>query len=145
MPLAGETITAGKIPGEQVGIDIQTSDSGGVTTTETAVQTVVASVVAGRVYLVRWHGDLASTVAADIFFVKLREDSATGNTLDFRRYRANTTDNYPYNTEVEYTADATEDKTFALTLIRSAGTGTGRRDSTGVSPGRLVVTYVRES
>ncbi|MGH6693423.1 MAG: hypothetical protein ACREF4_22365 [Gammaproteobacteria bacterium] len=143
MVLAGQTIVAGQVPGERVATDIETIDSANVTTTETVVQTVVAPVISGRTYRVRWHGDLASSVAADIFFVKIREDTVAGNTLDFRRYRAHTTDNFPYSTEVEYTADATEDKTFVFTLVRSAGTGNGRLDATSTSPAYLYVNYIR--
>jgi hypothetical protein len=145
MPLAGETIIAGKIPGEQVGFDIETGDSSGVTTVETVVQTVVAPVVAGRIYRVTFYGDLASTVAADQFFTRIREDSVSGNVLDLRRYRAHATVNFPYRVEIEYTADATEDKTFVLTLIRESGTGTGRRDASATSPSYLYVDYIRDA
>ncbi|MGH3735859.1 MAG: hypothetical protein ACRDT6_09600 [Micromonosporaceae bacterium] len=143
MPLAGETIIAGKIPGERIATDIRTANSAGVTTTETSVQSVVAPVVQGRIYRVRWHGDLASTVAADEFLVRIREDTVAGTALDFRRYRAHTTANFPYSTETEYTADATENKTFHLTLIRSAGTGTGRLNAAASAPAFLYVDYIR--
>jgi hypothetical protein len=104
---------------------------------------VVAPVVSGRIYKVRWFGDLASTVAADQLFVKIREDAVGGNILDWRRYRAHTTTNWPYDTEVEYTADATEDKTLVLTLVRESGTGTGRRDASATSKSYFTVDYIR--
>jgi hypothetical protein len=146
MPLAGETIIAGKVPGERVATDIETTDSTpGITTTEAVVHTVVAPVVNGRTYRVRWHGDLASSAAADVFFVKIREDSLTGNTLDFRRYYSPGANNFPYSTEVEYTADATEDKTFVLTLVRSSGSGSGRLDAGTLNPAFFYVDYIRDS
>jgi hypothetical protein len=128
--------------GELIDEDIKTSDSAGVTTTETVVHTLVAPVVAGRRYQLSWFGDLASSVAGDQFFVKIREDSVSGNTLDFRRYRANAAVNFPYYTETRYTADATEDKTWVLTLIRESGTGTGRLDAAATSPAFFRCNYL---
>jgi hypothetical protein len=145
MPLAGATVTAGKLPGEQVGYDIETSNSSGITTTETTVQTVVAPVVAGRVYLIKWFADVKSTVAGDQLFVKIREDNASGTVLDFRRYRANANVNFPYRTEAEYTADATEDKTFVVTLVRESGTGTVSMAAAATSPAYLRAEYLRDA
>jgi hypothetical protein len=88
---------------------------------------------------------MASSVAADQVFVKIREDSVSGAILDWRRYRAHTTTNWPYRTEVEYEADATEDKTFVLTLDRESGTGTSRRDASATSPSYFYVDYIREA
>jgi hypothetical protein len=88
---------------------------------------------------------MASSVAADQVYVKIREDSVSGNVLDWRRYRAHATTNFPYRTEVEYEADATEDKTFVLTLDRESGSGVSRRDASATSPSYFYVDYIREA
>lgn len=144
MVLAGETLEAGRMPGERIATAIVTTDSANITTTETVVMTVAAPVVTGRIYRVRFAADLAGSVAGDQHFIKIREDSVSGGAINFRRYRVEDTDNFPWGPiEVEYTADATEDKTFVVTLVREAGTGNIRLDATTSNPAYLYVDYIR--
>jgi hypothetical protein len=144
MVSAGETIIAGKVPGERIATTIVTANSATITTTETTVMTVVAAVVAGRIY--RITADIAFTlsVANDTFFTRIREDSVTGNQLQNRRSSKDSTSALmTHHLEVEYTADVTEDKTIELTFVRSTGTGNISLSAAAASPAYLYVDYIR--
>jgi hypothetical protein len=146
MPLAGETIIAGKVPGERIATQVRTSDSAGVTTTETAVDTVVAPVVAGRIYRIRYSMRVNSNAANDDPRVTIREDNATGTQLMLVNLDIPILFRAPQTVlEVEYTADATEDKTFVGTIDRIGGTGTLIAVASAVSPTYLCVDYIRDS
>jgi hypothetical protein len=142
MPLAGETIIAGKVPGERIETQVRTSDSSGVTTTETAVDTVTAAVVAGRVYRIRY----VMRVNSDAYRVTIREDSASGTQLMLVNLDIPILFREPQTVlEAEYTADATEDKTFVGTIDRIAGSGTLIAVASAVSPTYLYVDYIRDA
>lgn len=144
MVLAGETIIAGRVPGERIATDIATTDSAGITNIETVVQSVTAAVVTGRIYKVTVETEGASTEANHRLFWKIREDDVAGNALMFQRQFVPTAANYPARiSSVEYTADATEDKTFVVTLVREVSPGTVHRDASPTSPSYLYVDYVR--
>jgi len=145
MPLAGETIIAGKIPGERINTDIEVSSSGDITTTETAVMTVVAAVVTGRIYRIKWVFNVDSSVAADTVLLRIREDSVSGTVLQTGRYRANSNVNYPVTQEAEYTADATEDKTIVASLQRESGSGNVQLIAAATQPSYLYVDYIRDA
>jgi hypothetical protein len=146
MVLAGETIIAGKVPGERIETTRRVSSSAGVTTTETVVDTVVAAVVAGRIYKVTWDGRLSSTAAADDARIKIREDSVSGTELmDVVLDLALTGRTPRTHLEVEYTADATEDKTLVFTLARFAGTGTLTAIAAANAPTYLYVDYIEDA
>jgi hypothetical protein len=146
MPLAGETIIAGKVPGERIETQVRTSDSSGVTTTETAVDTVTAAVVAGRVYRIRYVMRVNSDAANDDYRVTIREDSASGTQLMLVNLDIPILFREPQTVlEAEYTADATEDKTFVGTIDRIAGSGTLIAVASAVSPTYLYVDYIRDA
>lgn len=144
MPLAGEIIVAGQIPGERIETTIRVIDSANVTT-EAVIDTVIAPVVAGRTYKITWDGRVNTTVAGDDFLASVREDSLTGNILQQvaediaivgRQGRT--------QLEAEYTADVTEDKTFVATLSRLSGAGGVHGDAAAASPTYLYVDYIRD-
>jgi hypothetical protein len=145
VPAAGETIIAGKIPGERIATNIDAADSSNFTTTEVTLASVTAAVVIGRTYRVVFHGSFASSVAGDALFVRIREDSLAGNQLQSTAFTIDTTTGVGWkNTlEAEYTADATEDKTFKLTGIRAGGTGNCRLEAASDHPAYLYVDYIR--
>jgi hypothetical protein len=145
MPAAGGTVIAGKVSGERIATTIATSDSANFTTTETEVQSVVAPVVIGRIYRVMFHGSFASSVAGDALFVRIREDSLTGTQLQSTAFTIDTTTSVGWKCTLiaEYTADATEDKTFKLTAIRAGGTGNCRIEAEADHPAYLYVDYIR--
>jgi hypothetical protein len=143
MVAAGETIIAGKIPGERIATTIRTEDSSNVTS-EAVIDTVEAAVVEGRIYRVRWHGRFASSVAGDDAHFRIREDSISGTELASVAEDLEVVARQPRSTiEAEYTADATEDKTFVATLTRLAGTGGVHGDAAAGGPTYFYVEYIR--
>ena len=144
MPLAGEIIVAGQIPGERIATAIATSDSATITTTETVVMTVVAPVVVGRTYRVTFDAAFDPDALDDTHVARIREDSVTGAPIQVRRMVVALGNNLqPINSETEYTAVATEDKTFVLTFVRSSGTGGIIMNASAGGPTFLYVDYIR--
>jgi hypothetical protein len=144
MVSAGETIIAGKVPGERINTEIATAVSAAITTTETEIMTVVAPVVINRIYKVTADFGFAVSVATDAFICVIREDTVTGTIVETRRIAAPTTATlWSKHSEAEYTADATEDKTFVLSLQRTTGTGNIILSASGTSPSYLYVDYIR--
>lgn len=111
--------------------------------------TVVAPVVFDRIYLVRAYVGVASTVDNDDATLRIREDSLTGNQLQEAGLELNhdlqSTRGQPQAIEVEYTASATENKTFVLTTERAAGTGAIRLAAASNKPSYLYVDYIRDA
>jgi hypothetical protein len=146
MVAAGETIIAGKVPGERIATDSGSADSSNFTNAaEVVVQSVTAPVVIGRTYRVVFHGSFASSIAADTLFVRIREDSLTGTQLQSTAFEITTTTavGWKLTLEAEYTADATEDKIFTLTAIRAGGSGNCRLEAGSDHPAYLYVDYIR--
>lgn len=144
MPLAGETIIAGKVPGERVATAIVTADSSTWTTTEVVVMTVVAPLVSGRTYRVSFDGGIRSPNNAESSNGRIREDSVSGTQLTVRRadieYGATV---MPWRLEAEYTAVATGDKTFVVTGVRASGAGAHFLTAGAQFPSYLYVDYLR--
>jgi hypothetical protein len=144
--LAGETIIAGKVPGERIATDIVTSNSGGIGSTETVIQTVTAALVSGRTYRVTSDfGYQVSTVGAgDDWSIKIREDNLTGTQIQARRAHANNTaSSMPFHIEVEYTAVSTGNKTFVVTADLSGGAGLINLIALADQPAYFYVDYIR--
>jgi hypothetical protein len=144
--LAGETIIAGKVPGERIDTEIATSSSSGINTTETVVMTLVFAAVAGRVYKITADFGFAVTDVTCIALATIREDSVSGTVVQSRRIKADsTTSPWSEHIEGEYAADATEDKTIVLTFDRTAGSGDISLAAGAVQASYLYADYVRES
>jgi hypothetical protein len=142
MVLAGETIIAGKVPGERIATTKRTSNSASITTTETVIDTVVAAVVAGRTYKVVWDGRPVSATAGDDIQYSLREDSVSGTVLQAVAVDVPVINRQPRGRlYAEYLADATEDKTFVATLFRVAGSGNAVGVAAATQPTFLYVDY----
>lgn len=123
---------------------IETSNSAGVTTTETAVITVTASLQTGRTYRVKVSAAIDTTVAGDTVDCRLRENNATGTEMQLRRvYLHDNTGRWPVEFEAEFTAVSTGNKTFVFTLDRFSGTGTITTIASATIPSYLIVDYVR--
>jgi hypothetical protein len=149
--IGGDPVVLGRLaiapaPRIRIKTSIATSNSAPWDDTpEVVVQTLSAvPLVAGRTYRLTWFGDLIGSVAASEHFMRIREDSLSGTVLDVRRYRAHTTANFPYRTEVEYPAVATGNKTFVFTGVRSVGTGLGTVDADTDHPAYFYVDYIRD-
>jgi hypothetical protein len=147
MSSAGYQLVAGRIPGERIATTIRTSDSSGVTTTETTIDSVTAALVTGRTYRVRWTARVDGSVNADTLFVRIREDNVSGNQLQILRVEVPATGGvgtgYPGTIEAEYTAVATGNKTFVGTIVRASGTGTVNIEAGPNRPVYLYVDYIR--
>jgi hypothetical protein len=143
--LAGETIIAGKVPGERVGTNVVTASSSAVVS-ETVVQTVVAPVVQGRIYKVTWDFRINSTVAGDDTQPRLREDNISGAEIQTAAFDLPVVSRAPrFHFEAEYEADATEDKTFVGTLNRVSGSGNVTLLAATNQPALLYVDYIRDA
>lgn len=147
MPSAGESVIAGRMPGERIATQIDTADTATFTTTETTVSSVTAALVTGRTYRVSFRGTMQSDVAGDLINARIREDNSTGNQLQLRREQSTTAtagSGPSFDQEAEYTAVATGNKTFVATGVRAAG-GTGNITCEGAvtQPRYLYVDYIR--
>lgn len=147
MPSAGESVIAGRMPGERIATQIDTADTATFTTTETIVSTVTAALISGRTYKVSFRGTMQSDVAADLINARIREDNATGTQLQLRRESSTsaTAGSGPsFDMEAEYTAVANGNKTFVATGVRAAGaTGNITAEGAATQPRYLYVDYVR--
>lgn len=139
--LAGDPVYASDI-NERIGTTVRTSDTSTVTTTETVADTVTVSLVAGRTYEISYDFGYNSSVAADSVFVRLREDSVSGNQLSIGRYYSHLSNGggsrWVGRLVAQYTASTTGSKTFAATYNRASGTG-----NVAVTAGASYPTYLR--
>jgi hypothetical protein len=143
MPAAGETIIAGKVPGERIATTIATATSAGVTTTETTIDSVTAALVNGRTYRIRWVTQATSTVASDRADVRIRLTSPAGSQLQSRSLNiTSTTAGADGTIEAEYTAASTGNQVFAGTVVRGSGTGTITCPAATNRPRYLYVDYI---
>jgi hypothetical protein len=108
--------------------------------------TVVAPVVTGRVYKVSVNMALTASVASDDCQINMREDTVSGTLMQADVIDAPIVNRIPRVVlEAEYTADATEDKTFVVTIDRVAGSGTFTLTASANRPAYLYVDFIRES
>lgn len=120
-----------------------TTNSGNITTTETSVGSVAASLVSGRTYAVWFHGAADTSVAADTADCRLREDSVSGTEMTLRRvYLHDASGRFPVVLYAEYTAVATAAKTFHATYVRGSGGGNIIRVASATIPTYLFVDYI---
>lgn len=141
--LAGQVAYAGRVPGERIGTDIDTANSG-TFVAETLVQSLTVDLIAGRTYQVRVHTRFNSSVLGDTVVARLREDSVAGNELTSGVDTVtSSTLGTPYTIEAEYTPASNETKTFVVTGLRSPGTGNIARVAASNRPSYLMVSYVR--
>lgn len=110
----------------QIARAVRDSNSSGFSTTETSINTVTATLVDGADYLITWSADVASSAAADVARVRIRENSGTGGTqLNLgHAYVPTPARDYGFYLEAEYTATSSGSKTFSATAQRVVGTGT---------------------
>jgi len=141
---SGFQLTAGRIPGEQIALNTETTDSSNWTTTETQTDAVTAPLVIGRTYRIRYFGGVVSTVANDVALIRIRENNTSGTALAERNFSIPSTSSggYACALEARYTALATANKTFVATGVRNGGTGTHHADGTTVRTRLLYVEYI---
>lgn len=142
---AGQLLEAGRIPGERIATEIETSASSTASdSTEVLVQSVTAPVVSGRTYRVSFRGPITGSASGNIALGRIREDNTSGTELQNggRIETATSSGAYPLNLEAEYTAGSTGDKTFVVTLARVGGSGTVNVDGASTRPAYLYVDYI---
>lgn len=144
MVAAGETAQAGKMPGERIATAIATADSANFTA-ETQLMSVTAALVTGRIYRVKVHSRVNSSVSGDRIITRIREDSISGTEIQSTNVPINANgpaNGYQDNLEAEFTAVSTGNKTFSYTGER-VGTGNGTLEAATSRPSYLYVDYIR--
>jgi hypothetical protein len=125
----------------------RTSTSSGIVGTEAVIDTVVVPVVAGRTYAVVWDSCWQASAVSGQIRCRIREDNLTGNQLQLRQLHAPlvATQSEGQRVMAEYTADATEDKTFVLTAVRQSGTATWTSVAGSDNPSYFYADYIEDS
>jgi hypothetical protein len=144
---AGQSVIAGKFPGERIATDIDVADTSTFTTTETTCSSVVAALVINRTYRIRFVANFQSSVSGDTVNMRIREDSTIGTQLQGCRVHSvilTAGFGFQANIEAEYTAVATGNKTFVGTGERSSGTGNITCEGAATAPRYLYVDYIRD-
>jgi hypothetical protein len=130
-------------PGQRIATTTVTTDSAGFTTTETQLASVVASVVEGYTYKVVFNVGLELTVDG-VIRGTLRENTVGGTIVQLRDVWV---DNVGTATglwvEGQYTATATEDKTFVATGDVLSGGGTANLNASASFPSYLYVDFIQ--
>ena len=144
MSSAGFQLVAGRIPGERIATTEVTANSSAITTTETSVMSVTAAVVSGRTYRVTADFGYTLSTATDSFDVRIRQDSAVGTQEQRKVLVPGTIKSFqPGRMESEFTAGASENKTFHLTFDRDAGAGSMTLQAAGSAPSYMYVDFIR--
>lgn len=126
MPLAGDEIVAPDTAVRIASTPI-TADSATWTTTETGLLTATASLTSGWSYKITAFVMVTSTVAGDLSYIRIREDTSGGTQMTAANVYIPTTNGFgfPLHFSTEYTASSTASKSFVLTGARQTGaTGT---------------------
>jgi hypothetical protein len=145
MSSAGQQLVAGRIPGERIATTEAVADSADFDDTPEAVlMSVDVDVVNGRTYRPRFFGKIASTAAADLVTIRLREDNLTGSIRAHGIVQVLTTSSfgYPIMLEFEFDATGTSTKTFVITGQRLAGSGQCRLEASTSGPAYLYADYI---
>lgn len=144
MSSAGQRLVAGRVPGERIATATEAADSSGITTTETAIATVVAPVVAGRTYGIGLMMYVGTDTAGQSVLIKVRSGSTVGTEIGGAQFKtaSDSAVGDPVKLEWEHTAAATGDLTLVATLVRNGGAGTVRREAASTRPLILSVNYL---
>lgn len=127
-------------------IDTATRSSNSATAiSEMTVDSLTAPLIEGRTYAVQWFGKVNSTVAGDDVVIRIREDSSSGSVLLALNKDIAVLNREPFTPlYVEYTAGASGDKTFVVTLERDAGSGDVFAPGNSSSRAYLYVDYLQD-
>lgn len=118
-----------------------TSSVAGITTTETVVDTLTVTLVAGQRYKLSLDQAYLSSVAGDVVLPRIREDNVAGTILQgYRTCPLNPANAaVAFHIEAYYTATVSGSKTFVGTAVRSAGTGSITRFGSGTLPSNFAI------
>lgn len=128
----------------RVAESIADSDGFGFAGTEAELLSVQFSARAGRVYEIRYEGNIETTAAPTNASISVREDSRTGTRINQRYYQIwhTSTGGVPTPTVARYAATADTFKTIVVTGRRTSGSGTLNREGSSIRPARLIVDVV---
>jgi hypothetical protein len=143
MSSAGQKLVAGRVPGERIATNINTANTGAITT-EAVTDTIAnAPLVSGRTYRIKFVGSIQGG-AAERVLVRIREDNVSGTVLNTFRVGIPSATNYGAPPiEAEYTAVATGNKTFVITMQRETAVATTLRVGNATQPAYAYVDYIR--
>jgi len=145
MPLAGQILQAGRIPGERIATTRVTSNSGDFTTSQAVVMSVTGPLVAGRTYGIHAFVRFSGVDNEDIG-VRILEDGIGGSQLQSLAMEMSVDDQETWGESrwmyAEYTAPANEDKTFVITAQVIAGSGPARLLATASRPCYMYIEYI---
>lgn len=141
MVAAGTILRAGRLPGEEIAVATETSDSSTFTTTETSIGSVTASLISGVTYWVYAQVPISSSGTGDDVDVRIRQDNVSGTemaltTIDI----VSATTPTVAVLRARYTAGSTGSKTFVVTGDRVGGSNNIRREASSTRPQIMAVT-----
>lgn len=131
----------------RMGFSERTSDVG-TFTAETLVDSVTIAAISGRKYEIDWDAHWSSSVAADRITLRIyEEDTGAGGFGNLIRAMFPPRVSHASSSQLAqmrafYTADATESKTFNVTMQRSTGTGNVTASASANSPAITTVDEV---
>jgi len=114
-------------------------------TAETVINSVTASLVAGKTYAIKWKTNGSSTVAGDRARFRIRETNVSGTQRDLANLTCDAaTVDYPVTLYDEYTAVSTGSKTFVGTCQLQAGAGNISVNANANQRHFLTVDYIQD-
>lgn len=146
MPQAFDTLIVPTVPGSRIATTEKVTDSSTFGTTEVEVIAVVAALVIGRIYRVRFIGGFQSDTAGDDISVSLREGDVAGSQIQNMRVEVSavsSTTGYQMALEREVTAGATGNQTYIASAVRVGAGGICVLKAASTRPAYLYVEYIR--
>lgn len=147
MPVAGQRLVAGRIPGERIETVKITSNSAETSGAEIQIASITAFLRSGCIYKIVLDtavtGDASGGTDQRGQF-SIYEDTPSGNMLarGVAPILAASINGYRVHIETEYTAVADGDKTFVVTLDVFGG-GTASMAASQTAPTFLYIDYIR--
>jgi hypothetical protein len=141
--MASGDVLANAVIAVRVGTLKLVADSAAVTA-EASVGSVTCYLETGKTYALTGNARISSTVASENSIARVREDTASGTQVTQAQVTVSNTSTQGFNAAIygEYTAVATGNKTFHLTLQRNGGTGNHQIRGAAVAPSWLYVELI---
>lgn len=143
MPLAGDIIEVGRVPGWLMNSTLIVVDSAAFTTTEAIIATISFNAIIGRTYQIRFDGALGGNAADGLVNFRIREDNVSGNELQQRQFTIDKVGTFgtPIYLLGSYTAGATATKTIVVTGDEQSGANSYTLEASSTRPAFLGVYY----
>lgn len=143
--IAGKWVTVGAPNMGRIATVLRTTNSSGVGTTESTINSISANLIAGATYKVTWDGDVNSSAADTVARLVIRQGGSSGALIQLRDVQCGAFSGRQnaFHVETEFTATATGSKTFAMTARQIGGAGTLTFEAFPEQPHFLYVDYIR--